>query len=89
MQSQLMESSQTWWLDDDNGFITFQNMTNQPLKGIVLKVDEGACNTGAIFHYRNLIFSYPMSTQKISAFKFLWPINLSRKWRCIDIVGAI
>jgi arginine/ornithine transport system substrate-binding protein len=88
-ESQLLESSQTWWHNDKDGIIVFQNLTNKSLTGIVLRIDDGPCNTGSSYQYRRLMFTNAMRVRDISAFKFEWPNDLQKKSRCIDIVGTV
>jgi hypothetical protein len=84
-EADLSEGSQTWWISGEHGYIVFQNFAKKSINGIVVAVYEGGCENKSNPKFRNIIFPRAIKPYETIASKFIFPSDLEKKFRCIDI----
>ena len=81
----LSESSQTWWISGESGYIVFQNFANKSINGITVAIYEGRCNIRNNARFRKITFSRDAKPYETIASRFRFPSDMEKITRCIDI----
>jgi hypothetical protein len=92
-QAQQIEASQVWWSSTRNnrllGSLVLQNGAASSASGVVLAIAEGKCENRGKIEYRRLSFSTSVAPNSVVGIKFLFPIEFTPTFMCIDVVDIV